>query len=206
MITSMWIVEPHWGVPSRGGGLLGWHFFFNVPGRLMQKPGRSQSQLETSTLFGLLFLRDWLCQLVMWLLEVYSISIFLFFTYFMEIKNWLSLISIHEKKIHMSSHILRISDISISGPHTYLTGDMVTIWIENIFKSIDTILCCSIGNHSWHKQGACSFATKTTDIVTSFQISRYNPFLYNLHFLGLRLTPLWMNDNINILTFGELPN
>ena len=49
-----------------------------------------QSQLETTTLFGFLFLRDWLCQLVMWLLEVYSISIFLFFTYFMEIKNCLS--------------------------------------------------------------------------------------------------------------------
>ena len=41
----------------------------------------SQSPLETSTLFGLLFLRDWLCQLVMWLLEVYSISIFLFYIY-----------------------------------------------------------------------------------------------------------------------------
>ena len=49
-----------------------------------------QYQPETSTLFGLLFLRDWLCQLVMWLLEVYSILIFLFFTYFMEIKNWLT--------------------------------------------------------------------------------------------------------------------
>ena len=53
-------------------------------------PGRSQSQLETSTLFGLLLLRDWLYQLVMWLLEVYSISPFLFFTYLLEIKNWLS--------------------------------------------------------------------------------------------------------------------
>ena len=51
----------------------------------------SQSPLETSTLVGLLFLRDWLCQLVMWLLEVYSILIFLFFIkYFMEIKNWFS--------------------------------------------------------------------------------------------------------------------
>ena len=39
-----------------------------------------------------LFLRDWLCQLVMWLLEVYSTSNFLLFTYFIEIKNWLSLI------------------------------------------------------------------------------------------------------------------
>ena len=38
----------------------------------------------------LLFLRDWLCQLVMWLLEVYSISTLLFFMYFMEIKNWFS--------------------------------------------------------------------------------------------------------------------
>ena len=32
---------------------------------IIRKPGRSKSQLETSTLFGLLFLRDWLCQLVM---------------------------------------------------------------------------------------------------------------------------------------------
>ena len=55
-------------------------------------PGRSQSPLETSTLFGLLFLRDWLCQLVMWLLKVKYfvnlISIFVFFMYFLEIKYW----------------------------------------------------------------------------------------------------------------------
>ena len=51
----------------------------------------SQSPLETSTLSRLLFLRDWLCQLVMWLLEVYSILIFIFFIkYLMEIKNWFS--------------------------------------------------------------------------------------------------------------------
>ena len=61
--------------------------FVNVPGRLIQKPRRSQFQLDTSTLYGL---RDWICQQVTWLLEVYSISIILFFTYFMEIKNWLS--------------------------------------------------------------------------------------------------------------------
>ena len=30
--------------------------------------------LETSTLYGLLLPRDWLCQLVMWLQEVLSIS------------------------------------------------------------------------------------------------------------------------------------
>ena len=47
--------------------------------------------LETSTLSGLLFPRDWLCQLVMCLQEVLSISTSLFFMcfmYFMGMKNY----------------------------------------------------------------------------------------------------------------------
>ena len=49
---------PYWKVPSGRGGLVWWNMQCSIHGCLIQKPGSSQSQLETSYVSLLLFLID----------------------------------------------------------------------------------------------------------------------------------------------------